>query len=152
MKTSTGFRSRPRRPSLALRGLTPFIDTLFLLLFALLATSQPQSAQVLESVRIRLPQVLASPEVPPAPAKRLVIEIDAHSKVRMAGSDEALETPKALDRAIAAGLGDALPEEVAVEIRGDKDSRHGTAVRLLQQLRLRGFSAIELLATEEAAR
>lgn len=122
------------------------LDTLFLLLFALLVTTEPLREDSLQSVRIRLPSVEGSAALESPQAPRWVIVIDADSRVRLDGDDAILASPADLDRALDARLAGELPEAYAVEIRGDCDARNGVAVQLLQHLRLRGFRAIDLIA------
>ena len=136
--------------SMVLRGLTPLLDTLFILLFALLALSDTRQVAQAEEVRIQLPSVEPGEDAPQAPAELFSIFVDAESAVRLeglSGTSERIETFEALDAALAARLGDVLPEEVAIDIVGDADARHGVMVELLQHLRLRGFTRVQLLAT-----
>ncbi len=135
-----------RSGNIAARSLTPLLDTLFILLFALLAVSETRSSTQPDLIYVRLPSVEASPQVGPSPGGRLVLVIDAGSRVHLAETGEVLANGFELDRALAAVLGDALPEDIAIEIQGDRDARHGVVVALLQHLRLRGFYEISLVA------
>ena len=135
-----------RAGSIAAKGLTPLLDTLFLLLLTLLVTSEARTATSEELVRIVLPQVEPSPGGAAEPTRQLVLEVDAGSRVRLEGSEDVLATRAELDRSLAAALGESLPEEVGIEIRGDRSARHGVVVELLQQLRLRGFASVSLIA------
>jgi biopolymer transport protein ExbD len=140
---------RPRALASAgsLKGLTPLVDTVFLLLFALLAVSTAKSIQRDELVRVRLPSVEPGGEAMGQAARSITLEIDAASRVSVAGSADAVSSRAELDAALAAAVGEALiPEEVHVEIRADRAARHGTAVAVLQHLRLRGFAHVDLLA------
>jgi biopolymer transport protein ExbD len=132
--------------AIGLAGLTPFLDTIFLLLFALLALSDARTANRTELLRVELPAVEPADDAPRPLAARLVIEIDASSRVLLADSGRAAATPEELDGALRELLGEALPEEVTIEIQADRDARHGVAVALLQHLRLRGFVNVELVA------
>ena len=131
------------------RGLTPLLDTLFILLFALLALSDTRQVDPAEEVRIQLPEVEAGEGTPPAPGEVFTLLVDAESAVSLGSSDgraEALGTLAELDAALAERLGTALPEEVAIDIVGDAEARHGVMVELLQHLRLLGFTRVQLLA------
>jgi len=136
------------------RGLTPLLDTLFILLFALLALSDTREADQAEQVRIQLPAVEAGEGATAAPAERFSIFVDAESAVRLenaADSARSITSFAELDAALAERLGTVLPEEVAIDIVGDADARHGVMVELLQHLRLSGFTQVQLLATRAQA-
>ena len=134
---------RRARKDANLRGVTPLLDLLFLLLFSLLALSDTRRTTTTEPVRIRLPRVEAGKSGTET-RETLVIEIGADSRVRHEG--ETVAGPAHLDRLLARRLGARLPEEFAVEIHGDAGARHGVGVALLQHLRQRGFAAVSLLA------
>jgi biopolymer transport protein ExbD len=136
---------RQRRRSVALGSVIPLLDTLFLLLFSLLALSDVRTSNRAEPVRVRLPEVERGAEPAAAPARRVVLEIDARSSVWLAGA--VMGTHDELDRELAARLGDALPEDLVVEIRADREARSGVALDLLQHLLLRGFVNVQLLAS-----
>ena len=136
-----------RTPSL--RGITPLIDLLFILLFGLLALSDARRTESAETVRIQLPEVEPTDNQGSAPQNVIVLEIDAESNVRMEGRDEPVADPEQLDTLLAERIGDTLPEAFAIEIRGDADARHGVMVTLLQHLRQRGFGSVNLLALGE---
>ena len=131
------------------RGLTPLLDTLFILLFALLALSDTREADQAEQVRIQLPAVEAGEGAAATPAERFSIFVDAESAVRLDGTEtsQSIASFAELDTALAQRLGSVLPEEVAIDIVGDADARHGVMVELLQHLRLNGFTQVQLLAT-----
>ena len=132
--------------SIAFGGLTPLLDTLFILLFALLVTTEAKTADApSEEIRVHLPEVESGGSEAAGFAVSLTVEIDEDSRVLIEGNE--LTTDEALDRAVSARLGDALPEEVSIELFADRDARHGVAVELLQYFRLRGFVNIQLLAT-----
>ena len=141
--------ARPPRPTLA-GALTPLVDTLFLLLFSLLALSDTRAAHATELVRVELPRVEPGDDAPAA-AARLVLEIGRDSSVRLRDGGPVLSRDE-LDRALAERLGDALPEEVEVVIHADRDARHGVAVELLEHLRRRGFVRVGLVALGERGR
>ena len=83
--------------------------------------------------------------------RRIVLQVDGDSRLQLVGPEGGPAAPIGsrgeLDQALGGVLADAVPEEIVVEIRADRDARHGVAVELLQYLRLRGFVQIQLLAT-----
>ncbi len=127
-------------------GLVPLLDTLFILIFALLALSDVRRNEREQLVRIRLPEVEAGDE-PDAPGASIAIEIGPDSSVRFSGSAATIESWEELDEGLARALGESLPEGVTVELRADREARYGVAVELLQHLRLRGFADVQLIAT-----
>ena len=127
------------------KGLVPFLDTLFLLLFALLALSDSRTAHRSELVRVDLPEVEPAQATGPDLGLHIVLEIDAQSRVRVSEGPD-LASREDLDRLLAQRLGDALPEEVVISIHADRDARHGVAVELLQHLLLRGFVHVQMVA------
>jgi biopolymer transport protein ExbD len=129
-----------------MRGLTPLIDLLFLLLFGLLALSETRTAMTAETVRVSLPRVEPQLGTDTPVQQRIMIEIDHLSQVRVEGTGAPILDGASLDRALGPHLGDALPEQWVVEIHGDAAARHGVAVGLLQHLRSRGFASVHLLA------
>jgi biopolymer transport protein ExbD len=129
-----------------MRGVTPFVDLLFLLLFGMLALSDSRKAVSAETVRVRLPAVEPGAEDGAGETRTIVLVVDADSKVRLEGADEPIDGPEALDGALADLVGNALPEEVTIEIRGDAEANHGVMVALLQHLRRAGFAGVNLLA------
>ena len=135
--------------SISFAGLTPLIDTLFILLFCLLALSDTRKTDPTEPVRVQLPEVEAAENGPALAGSRITVEIAADSTIRVgrAGPDGLIvESPAELDRAFNALLGEFLPDEVVIDLQADRDARHGVAVELLQHLRLRGFVNVELVA------
>lgn len=139
------------RASIAFAGLTPLVDTLFILLFALLALSDARTSHETELVRVRLPEVEPAADSPASgAATHVVLEVSADSSVHVPSAPgapaEAARTREELDAALARLLGDRVPEEVVVEIHADRGARHGVVVELLQHLRLRGFVDVQLIA------
>jgi len=132
--------------SISFSGLTPLIDTLFILLFALLALSDTRKTNPTEPVRVQLPEVEPGETGPGLVGARIAVEVAADSTVRVGPEGLLVESRTDLDRAFNAALGERLPEEVVVELRADRGARHGVAVELLQHLRLRGFVNVELVA------
>ena len=129
-----------------LKGLTPLLDVVFLLLFALLSVSSAKTVHRDEIVRIQLPSVEPGSEAETDQTRSITLEIDSESRVIMPESATPLASRAEFDAALAAAIGEALPEEVHVEIRADREARHGAAVAVLQHLRLRGFVHVDLLA------
>lgn len=140
---------RARPGSVALGALVPLLDTLFLLLFALIALSAARTAGDLREVHVRLPAVEPDPEPQGAALARVSLAIDEHSRVTLGG--EPVPDLAALDRALARLLAEALPEEVPVELRADREARYGVAVVLLEHLRRLGFVDVRLVATGDGA-
>lgn len=144
---------RPRRRfgTIAVKGLTPLLDCLFLLLISLLALSEAKSSQRAELVHVDLPAVEPGAGAPAETPRRIVLQVDGDSRLQLVGPEGGPAAPIGsrgeLDQALGGVLADAVPEEIVVEIRADRDARHGVAVELLQYLRLRGFVQIQLLAT-----
>lgn len=140
-------------------GLTPLLDTLFLLLFSLLAVSETRTeesrieeSRVEEEVLIEMPSVESGGQesAGAVPGDSIYILIDAESQVTVEGVDGVIPTAGDLDRELGVLLADRVPEELAVEIRSDRNAKHGVAVALLQQLRLRGFVNILLIASGDS--
>lgn len=152
-----------RRPKLAggtlgQSSLTPLLDTLFLLLFALLASSRRASmeptAPTPEEVRVELPTVdpLESAEAGESRDLTLVVRVDADGSVGLMGAGGLLATEtagdlqRALERASSATSG-----HVIVEIRADAEARHGVTVDVLQTVRAAGVSDVRFVATADAS-
>jgi len=138
--------SASKARSISFAGLTPLIDTLFILLFALLALSDTRKTNPTEPVRVQLPEVEPGETGPGLAGARITVEVGADSSIRVGEEGVVVESRTELDRAFNAVLGERLPEEVVIEVRADRDARHGVAVELLQHLRLRGFVNVELVA------
>jgi len=130
--------------SVAFGGLTPLVDTLFILLFAMLAMSDVRAPEGEREVRLELPDVLAEPASSRAAREALSIEIDEASELFVAG--QRVSSRQELDRVLGQALGERLPEEVTVEIRADRAARYGVAVEVLEHLRRCGFFQVQLLA------
>ena len=139
MKGPTRFRPQ-------MKGIVPFLDLLFVLLFSLLAMSDTKRSAENEAVRIQLPAVEPAGNGADPLRPTIVIEIDADSNVRFPGRPEPIHGPRDLDEMLARKLGDKLPEQFEIEIHGDARARHGVAVALLQHLRKQGFATVALLA------
>ena len=139
-------RARKALGSVAFGGLTPLVDTLFILLFAMLAMSDVRAPEDEREVRLELPDVQAEPASARSAHDALLIEIDESSKLFVAG--RAVGSRQELDRVLGQALGERLPEEVTVEIRADRGARYGVAVEVLEYLRRSGFFQVQLLAHE----
>ena len=90
-------RSEPRRwtdarGSISARGLVPFLDTLFNLLFALLAISVASAPSSFDLLRLKLPEVEGG-ERSGTPAA-LVVEVEADGTMRPGGSDAVFRSPE----------------------------------------------------------
>ena len=103
-----------------------------------------------KEVRIELPEVQPGVEEAGAARAVLPIDVDPEGAVRLRGGAP-ITTRAELDLALAGELVGRLPEEVVVELRADRETPHGLAVELLQHLRLRGFTQVQLLATGYSA-
>ena len=93
-----------------MRGMTPLLDLLFLLLFGLLALSDSKRSSDTSTVEVRLPKVEPPRSEPAGKTKRIVLIVDAQSRVRFEDHEDAVQDVAALDRALAARVGDALPD------------------------------------------
>ncbi|MEO0650875.1 MAG: biopolymer transporter ExbD [Planctomycetota bacterium] len=131
---------------IAMGGLTPLLDTLFLLLFALLAISDVKREEAEEEVLVELPGVAPDSAPSESPLERIGIVVDAESRLSIGPASAAATTPNELDAVLDAELAGRDPARVAIEIRADRDSRHGVSVALLQHLRTRGFQDVVLVA------
>ncbi len=134
------------RGSISARGLVPFLDTLFNLLFALLVINAAHTAASSEFLRLRLPRVEPGQEERAASSGGLVIAVDADGSIRPAGTELVLHTREEFDRVLGAFVSDAIPEELPIEIQADTHCPHGVVVELLQHLRVLGFSDVRLAA------
>lgn len=137
-------------------GITPLLDTVFLLLFFFLAVSEIPTTRDVELVHLTLPLVEPEAEAAADAEERLVIQVDADSRVRLqrragdGASPQVITSRGELDVQLESGLDGAEPADTGVEIRADRDAKHGVAVELLQHLRRRGFRDVQLVASGEA--
>ena len=138
-------RDRARGP-FSDAGLTSLVDVVFLLLFTLLALSDAHRARATELVRLELAEVEPAEGAAAQTATRIVLEVTSDSKVWLQNGGGELATAADLDRALASALGEEIPEDVVVEIHADRDAPYGTALDILQHLRLRGFYDVQLIA------
>jgi biopolymer transport protein ExbD len=137
--------SQPALHSPSLKGITPLLDVLFILLFALLALSETKTANPAELLRVQLPQVAPEANQPVVDPQKLVLVLNADSQITIGDVDGVVTTLEEFDAVLASVIGDTLPEDIAIEIQGDRMARHGTTVGLLQHLRLRGFQKVMFL-------
>lgn len=140
-------RAAPRR-AVGQAALTPLLDTLFLLLFSVLAASDgaDASADVEEEVQLELPSVMDEGESGYSAGEApLVIAIEADGAVTMAGATDAVESSAAL----AASLSE-VPSGTVFEIRAHADARHAVVVEVLHGLREAGFLDVSLIANKRA--
>lgn len=128
-----------------LKGITPLLDVLFILLFVLLALSETKTSNPMELLRVQLPQVAPAAEASILDPLKLVLILDANSRISVEGVDGNVSSLEDLDAALSSAIGDALPEDITIEIQGDRFARHGSTVGLLQHLRLRGFYKVMFL-------
>ncbi len=151
-----GSKSRHSSGSMGNSGLTPLLDVLFLLLFAILASSDSSSTDSRtpdpEEVRVELPAVdpLESGDGDEADAVRIFLRIDADGSVTMIEADGPHATPTAGE--LRAGLARAMaaagsPTNTIVEVRADADARHGVTVDVLQTVRAAGIVDVRFVAT-----
>lgn len=135
-------------------GLTPLLDVLFLLLFAVLASTDSASTDTPdpEEVRVELPAVdpLESGAGDEDEAVRIFLRIDADGTVTIIDEDGPHATPTAGE--LRAALTEAMATAGAtghtiVEIRADADARHGVTVDVLQTVRAVGIVDVRFVAT-----
>ena len=131
---------------IAMGGLTPLLDTLFLLLFALLAISDVKREETEEEVLVELPGVAPDGAAGEREVERIQIVVDADSELSVGPDARPAGTPRELDAVLDRELAGRAASALSVEIRADRDSRHGVAVALLQHLRGRGFQDVVLVA------
>lgn len=153
-----GRKSNERRASgsMGTSGLTPLLDVLFLLLFAILATSDSSSAKARtpepEEVRVELPAVdpLESGEGEEPEAVRVFLRIDADGSVTIIEESGARLLATAGELRVALQDANAAPGaegRTIVEIRADTDARHGVTVDVLQTVRAAGIVDVRFVAT-----
>jgi len=143
------------RGGLGSSALTPLLDTLFLLLFALLASSQRASMTQVdprsEEVQVELPTVdpLQQAAGGDQPDVRLVVNVDAGGIVTLHAGAGPVEAPTAgaLRAALEAQAASATGR-VVVEIRADAAARHGVTVDVLQTVRAAGIVDVRFVATK----
>lgn len=134
-------------------ALTPLLDTLFLLLFAVLASSEEKAARestertesTAEEIQIELPSVdrdgdAVAPDVPLPP---VVVVIEANGELRIAGESAPLAGAQGL-----AALTSLDQPDVRVEIRAHADARHAVVVEVLHELQQLGVIDVRFVATQ----
>ncbi|MEL6428604.1 MAG: biopolymer transporter ExbD [Planctomycetota bacterium] len=136
-------RRTPRRG--ASNALTPLLDMLFLLLFALLATSRSAEsveARQEEEIGVELPRVQETGAGVPRAEEPLVVEVDAGGGVTL--DARRIETPADLRAALEArATDDAAP---SIELVVDGDTRHAVVADVLQSVRAAGVVDVRFLA------
>ncbi len=110
---------------------TAMIDVIFILLIFFVSVSRLKESRL----DLRLPDVSARASEPVSPEAVLLLEIGADGSVVLDGS--LLSSPQALARALAAYRGDPLTS--TVQLRGDRDARHGDIAAALATLQQSGF-------------
>lgn len=133
-------------------GLMPLVDTLFLLLFALLATAETRAdgERRVEEVHVTLPEVVGGADADAEPRTPVRIEVDRDAVVRVAGLEPLAELERLAEVVDRATDGRAR-DEVVIDLRADESSPYGVTVRILQRLRLAGFGEVRLTALREEA-
>ncbi|MHC4893251.1 MAG: ExbD/TolR family protein [Planctomycetota bacterium] len=132
---------------LAVGGLTPLLDTLFLLLFALLAVSDVKRADTVEQeVLVALPAVAEDAAGRADETVRISVTVDAESRLFVGDSELPVTSASALDRALVEASEGSNASAVTIEVRADRDSRSGVTTALLQRLRSSGFEDVVLVA------
>lgn len=142
----------PRR-TVGQAALTPLLDTLFLLLFSVLAASDgaEATADVEEEVQLELPSVMDDGQGSAATGEApWVIAIEADGAVTLDGGSvdlgsRVIDSPASL----AASLS-GVPGGATFEIRAHADARHAVVVEVLHGLREAGFLDVSLVATKRA--
>ncbi len=144
-----------RHPSPAAAGakspgqaaLTPLLDTLFLLLFAVLAQSDGAEARedVPEEIQVELPSVDggASIDQGAQPLASPVVTIDGEGTVRLDGEAGIVPSSQALIEALGTADGPR-----SVEIRAHGDARHAVVVEVLHGLRQAGWLDVRFVAIQ----
>lgn len=135
--------------SLGRSALTPLLDVLFLLLFAVLATSERASSPSTEEsdgraeLDVRLPDVPEDEATAPSPDERerveLVIDANGDVRVRRDGDETLVRDGGALVTAIGA-------DDVVVEVRADADARHAVVLEVLHALWSAGIEDVRYVA------
>ncbi len=139
----------PPQRSIAPRNLTSLVDTVFLLVFSLLAMSEARRPDATDLVRVELPAVERGEPTNGSSAQRVVLHVTDQSEIFLGHGGPAISSRAELDAALTGARGERLPEELVIDIEADRDSHYGVAVELLQHLRLTGFVHVRLVATGE---
>jgi len=127
--------SKPRRRSGTLLNLTPLIDLVFLLLIYFMLTSHFVEE---ESIAIELPKAESSASA----EEDGFVEILAspEGKLLLNGAEIA---PEGLETALRAAL--TAPEKHSVRLRGDRGTRLGLAVQVIDAARKTGSRSLDIL-------
>ncbi len=141
-------------------ALTPLLDTLFLLLFTLLATSRSASIvehAVREEVAVELPSIEDGPDAQAGSddVGLVTIAVPEEGKVRVLTGRSAeresreVETPAALEQLLTSQVKGAVGARV--EIRADGAARHAVVLEVLQAVRAAGCTDVRFIALEAEA-
>lgn len=142
---------RPRsRRTPGSTALTPLLDMLFLLLFALLATSR--SAESMdqaprEEIAIELPSVTGAGDEDPDAREPIEVTVAADGAVVLAGVDA--PSPAALTERLEALV--RLRGEVSLELRVDGATPHAVVADVLQATRAAGVHDVRFIAIDGGA-
>ena len=130
-------------------ALTPLLDTLFLLLFSVLAASDGAEARadVEEEVRLELPSVMddGATESDSSPESSMVIAIEASGAVLLDGGALPADSPAAFSASLA-----DVPLGTSFEIRAHADARHAVVMEVLHGLREQSFLDVSLVALKRS--
>lgn len=137
--------------------LTPLLDTLFLLLFTLLATSRSEAIverAVREEVAVELPSIEDGGEAQAgnAEVELVTIAVLETGDVRVLsgpsaeGESRTASTPSELERMLT--LVASSPGGARVEIRADGAARHAVVLEVLQAVRAAGCTDVRFIALE----
>ncbi|MGK0482837.1 MAG: biopolymer transport protein ExbD [Planctomycetota bacterium] len=126
-------------------ALTPLLDTLFLLLFAVLASSDSKAARedAPQEIQVELPSVEDSGEPSAEESERalILITIEAGGRVQIGDTGASPATAAELAAALV-----AVESGSSVEIRAHADARHAVVVEVLHGLREAGLLDVRFVA------
>ncbi|QDV08061.1 Biopolymer transport protein ExbD/TolR [Planctomycetes bacterium Poly30] len=127
-------------------ALTPLLDTLFLLLFAVLASSDGKAARedATQEIQVELPSVEddGTAEASASDVAPIVVTIDADGAVTVGEAAFSVAEPGDLGAALA-----GFDPVASVEIRAHADARHAVVVEVLHELRQAGRLDVRFVAT-----
>lgn len=137
--------------------LTPLLDTLFLLLFTLLATSRSEAIverAVREEVAVELPSIEdgADAQAGNADVQLLTIAVLEDGGVRVLSGASAevhsrsAASPSELEQMLAPAA--SSPGGARIEIRADGAARHAVVLEVLQAVRAAGCTDVRFIALE----
>lgn len=153
-------RSRSTSRSLRSSALMPLLDTLFLLLFTLLATSRSATLveeSVREEISVSLPDVAdGGASDSDVAARVLVIGVGADSAIeaiagrRADGRALPVQSPAAIGSLVATLRESDSAARWRAEIRADEDARHGAVLDVLQEVRRAGITDVRFIAVTKS--